>query len=140
MSRICVFYDVTFPFHTRHVIRIDQRLSSCILRFFISRDSYFMWPYLCVWFCHLLNMVHNFDVLIFKVSISVQCSFTKHIFGMQDFDYYTHLSRPCLYSLQRIRERYIIIYTWKIIEKTCIRLFSFNYILYFYQERSFMYN
>ena len=38
---------------------------------------------------------------------SVQHSFTKHIFGMQDFAYKTLLSRLGLYSLQRRRERYL---------------------------------
>ena len=32
---------------------------------------------------------------------SVQHSFTKHIFGMQDFDYKTRLSHLGLYSFQR---------------------------------------
>ena len=36
---------------------------------------------------------------------SVQHSFTKHIFSMQDFAYKTLLSRLGLYSLQRRRER-----------------------------------
>ena len=47
---------------------------------------------------------------------SVQRSFTKHIFGMKDLDYKTRLNRLGLYSLQRRRERYLIIYIWKILE------------------------
>ena len=34
--------DLSFSFHTRHAIRIGQRLSGSILRSFISRDSYLM--------------------------------------------------------------------------------------------------
>ena len=58
-------------------------------------------------------MVHSCGVLILKV----QRSFTKHIFGMQYFDYKSRLSRIGLYSLQRRREIYLIIYIWKILEK-----------------------
>ena len=43
-------------------------------------------------------------------------SFTKHITGMHDMPYHERLKSLGLYSLQRRRERYCIIYIWKIIE------------------------
>ena len=46
----------------------------------------------------------------------IQQSFTKHIIGMNDMPYHELLKRLGLYSLQRRRERYCIIYIWKIIE------------------------
>ena len=46
---------------------------------------------------------------------SVQRSFTKRIDGMQDLDYHTRLQRLKLYSLERRRDRYIIIYVWRVI-------------------------
>ena len=45
-----------------------------------------------------------------------QISFTKHITGMQSLEYSERLVSLKLYSLQRRRERYCIIYVWKIIE------------------------
>ena len=47
----------------------------------------------------------------------VQHSFTKFITGMRDCSYSDRLSLLRLYSLQRRRERYCIIYAWKIIEE-----------------------
>ena len=88
--------DLTFSFPTRHAIRIGQRLSGCILRSFIPRDSYLM-PTLFK--CVVLSCIEygtqlwcpylKRDILALE---SFQLSFTKHIFGMQDFDYKTHQS------------------------------------------------
>ena len=46
----------------------------------------------------------------------IQRSFNKHITGMQSLEYSEWLVYLKLYSLQRRRERYCIIYVWKIIE------------------------
>ena len=46
----------------------------------------------------------------------IQRSFTKHITGMNDMPYHERLKSLGLHSLQRRRERYCIIYIWKIIE------------------------
>ena len=46
----------------------------------------------------------------------IQRSFTKHITGMNDMSYHERLKTFGLYTLQRRRERYCIIYIWKIIE------------------------
>ena len=47
----------------------------------------------------------------------IQHSFTKHIDGMKDLSYPERLRALKLCSLQRRRDRYIIIYMWKIVEK-----------------------
>ena len=47
---------------------------------------------------------------------SVQRAFTKHIQGMHTYSYADRLSMLKLYSLQRRRDRYTIIYVWKILE------------------------
>ena len=47
----------------------------------------------------------------------IQCFFTKHIDGMKDLSYPERLCALKLYSLQRRRDRYIIIHMWKIVEK-----------------------
>ena len=46
----------------------------------------------------------------------IQRSFTKHITGMNDMPYHERLKSLGLYSMQRRREMYCIIYIWKIIE------------------------
>ena len=47
---------------------------------------------------------------------NVQKSFTRQIANMKQFNYWERLRELKLYSLQRRRERYVIIYTWCIIE------------------------
>jgi len=47
---------------------------------------------------------------------AVQWSFLRKIRGTKDDDYWTCLKKMKVYSLQRRRERYRIIYTWKILE------------------------
>ena len=46
----------------------------------------------------------------------IQRSFTRHITWMNDMPYHERLKSLGLYSLQRRRERYCIIYIWKIID------------------------
>ena len=48
-----------------------------------------------------------------------QRSFTRYISGMQGLSYPERLSVLKLYSLQHRRERYIIIYVWKIFDLEC---------------------
>jgi hypothetical protein len=44
-----------------------------------------------------------------------QRTFTSRIRGMEELNYWERLRRLGLYSLQRRRERYVILYTWKIL-------------------------
>ena len=46
----------------------------------------------------------------------IQRSFTKYISGMQNLSYHQRLNALRLYSLQRRRDRYIVISMWKILE------------------------
>ena len=56
---------------------------------------------------------------IYQINLieKVQRSFTKHITGMHDLSYNERLKALKLYSLQRKRERYCIIYVWKVSER-----------------------
>jgi hypothetical protein len=45
----------------------------------------------------------------------VQRTFTARIRGMEELNYWERLRRLGLSSLQRRRERYVILYTWKMI-------------------------
>ena len=49
----------------------------------------------------------------------VQRSFTSRIWGVQHLNYWERLKALKLMSLQRRRERYIIIHTWKILQGLC---------------------
>ena len=53
----------------------------------------------------------------------VQRSFARFISGMEGLSYPERLTVLKLYSLQRRRERYIIIYVWKILEGLVPNLF-----------------
>ena len=53
----------------------------------------------------------------------VQRSFTRFISGMKGLSYPERLTVLKLYFLQRRRERYIIIYVWKILEGMVPNLF-----------------
>ena len=70
----------------------------------LSRLDY----YSQLWSPHLIRHIIQIE--------KVQRSFTKFITGMRDCSYSDRLSLLRLYPLQRRRERYCIIYVWKIIE------------------------
>ena len=46
----------------------------------------------------------------------IQRSFIRKIDDMRHLDYWTQLKKLHLYSLERRRERYIMIYIWRILE------------------------
>ena len=74
---------------------------------------------LAVHVCQLYWMFKKYYTHLIRHIIQiekVQCYFTKCITGMRDCSYSDRLSLLWLYSLQRRRERYCIIYVWKIIE------------------------
>jgi len=63
--------------------------------------------------CPLWNPYHIQDIIQLE---KVQRTFTSKIHGYQHFDYWERLSRLNLLSLQRRRERYILVYMWKILQ------------------------
>ena len=62
---------------------------------------------------------HAADIASIHAIESVQQHFTKRISGFQHLHYYDRLRYLQLQSLQRRRERYIIIYMWKIRHSLC---------------------
>ena len=60
--------------------------------------------------------VHGYKAKDISLLESVQRAFTEHIQGMHTYSYADRLSMLKLYSLQRRRDRYTIIYVWKILE------------------------
>ena len=45
---------------------------------------------------------------------SVQRNFTSHIIGFKDLDYWSRLTQLRLFSQERRRERYILVFLWEI--------------------------
>ena len=58
---------------------------------------------------------------IYQINLieKVERTFTKHITEMHDLSYNERLKALKLYSLQRRRERYCIIYVWKVDKHCC---------------------
>ena len=112
--------NCSFEFHIQNLCKKCSNLSGWILRTFTTRDSITMLtlfkslvlPRLDygsqLWSPHLVKHIDKLE--------KIQRSFTKHITGMQSLEYSERLISLKLYSLQRRRERYCIIYVWKIIE------------------------
>ena len=62
---------------------------------------------------------HPSSILDIKLIEGIQRTFTSKIHGMQHLSYWQRLQATGLMSLQRRRERYIIIQMWKIFHKHC---------------------
>ena len=64
--------------------------------------------YCCeIWNPHLLKDIRRVE--------QIQRSFTSRIWGMKDLDYWCRLQKLQIRSLQRRREKIIIMHTWKIL-------------------------
>ena len=112
--------DCSFEFHIKNVCKKCTNLSGWILRTFSTRDITTMLTLFKslvlsrldygsqLWSPHLVKHIDQLE--------KIQRSFTKHITGMQGLDYSDRLVYLKLHSLQRRRDRYCIIYVWKIIE------------------------
>ena len=124
---INVSSDCSFDFHISNLAKITKHLTGWMLSTFSSRNKLPMLTlfkalvmsrldYGCqLWSPYLIkhiNLVEN-----------VQRSFTRFISGMKGLSYPERLTALKLYSLQHRRERYIIIYVWKISEGLVPNLF-----------------
>ena len=110
----------SFSAHIDNVIEKGKQLSSWIFRSFISRGQHEM---LTLWKSLVLPKIEYCSVLWSPHKISeiqdlehLQWSFIRRINGTAKLNYWQCLKKFKLYSLQRRRERYMIIYIWKIIE------------------------
>ena len=112
--------DGTFTQHITNTTNTATKLTGWILRTFHTRERTCMitlWKalvlprleYCCqLWSPHKTGEITKLEAL--------QRTFTSKIWGYQHMDYWERLHHLHLYSLQRRRERYIIIYVWKILE------------------------
>ena len=112
--------NCTFDFHISNLYKRCSNLAGWILRTFTTRDPQVMLTLYKslvmsrleyasqLWSPYLLKHVYLIE--------KVLRAFTKHIAGMCFLSYSKRLEVLKLYSLQRRRGRYGIIYVWKIIE------------------------
>ena len=112
--------DCTFSEHINKICQSARNMCSWILRTFKDRHSDLM---LTVWktlVSPILDYCSQLWSPFKKGEIQqieeIQKSFTRKIRLGQRSDYWERLSALRLYSLERRRERYRIIYIWKILE------------------------
>ena len=117
-----VIMSVTLHFKEHNQIKIvnAKKLTGWILRTFKTRDEL---PMLTLFKSLVLSRLEYCSVLTSPYKIgeineleSVQRNFTSHINSVNHLHYWDRLKALKLYSLERRRERYQIIYVWKIIE------------------------
>ena len=108
---------------TEHILKVHDttnQLVGWVMRTFRTRNRL---PMLTLWkslilpkldYCsQLWNPYKKGHIQLLE---GVQRRFMRRIKGISDLDYWEQLKKLSVYSLQRRRERYIIIYVWKILE------------------------
>ena len=112
--------SLTFSLQIAAAVRKAKRQMGWVLRVFRTRDTAPMMtlfksiilPHL-EYACQLWSPV---DVGGIRKLESVQRTFTARLAGMSSYDYWQRLDALSLYSVERRRERYTIIYLWKMIQ------------------------
>ena len=112
--------DCMFDQHIHNVVKRSSQLCGWILRTFQTRSSLLM---LTLFKSIVLSRI-DYGSQLWSPSKKgyicelerIQRSFTKYISGMQNLSYHQRLNALRLYSLQRRRDRYIVIYMWKILD------------------------
>ena len=109
-----------FKAHIESVTETVKDLSSWILRSFKSRSKHVMlqlWKSIVIPrldYCSQLWSPHQ--VYLIKSLEDLQKAFIRNIHGFRHMSYWMALKELGLYSLQRRRERYQMIYLWSILE------------------------
>lgn len=113
--------DATFSHHIKQATATARQLAGWILRTFQTRSERCMptlWKALVLprleYNCQLWSPQKLSEISEVEAP---QRTFTSKIQGVQHLNYWERLGELRLYSLQRRRERYIIIYVWKILEQ-----------------------
>ena len=109
---------LSFTEHMYNIVKDGRQHAGWILRTFKTREKYALRTLFkslvlsrleyCspLWSPHLIKDITSLE--------SVQRSFTSKITAVHGLNYWERLKYLKLYSLQRRRERFIIIYMWKI--------------------------
>ena len=113
--------DCTFSEHIKNTCQVVNDLSSWSLRTFNNRSPELMltlWKQLIMpkadYCSQLWNPQHSkSDIQDMEM---LQRAFIRRIEGMANLSYWEQLKKLKLYSLERRRERYLILYVWYILE------------------------
>ena len=112
--------DATFRAHIAGMVAKCRRMAGWILRTFRARDQETM---LTLWRTYVLSHMDYCSQLWSPHSVgliaeleAVQRCFTRKIASMKQLSYWDRLRELRLYSLERRRDRYAVIYVWKILE------------------------
>jgi len=115
--------DLGWSAHVNTLASKARSVASWVLSAFKSRDQLTMLTlYKSIirshleYCCPLWNCQKVADM---KLIENVQRTFTSKIMGVQHLNYWQRLKSLGLMSLQRRRERYVIIHVWKIYNGTC---------------------
>ncbi len=109
-----------FNQHILNIVLKARQKSGWIFRTFHTRARYLM---MILW-KQLVRPILDYCSQLWSPSTpglinhleSVQKSFVRKIAGMSRIDYWEQLQNLNIHSLERRRERYLIIYTWRILE------------------------
>ena len=105
------------------IVQRARSMAGWVFSAFKARDSTTMLTlYKSLVRCHLdycCPLWNPSAILDIKLIEGVQRTFTSKINGVQHLNYWQRLQALGLMSLQRRRERYIIIQMWKILHKLC---------------------
>ena len=112
--------DAKFTEHIDKIVNKCRRQIGWILRTFTTREPE---PMLTLYKALVVPIAEYCCQLWCPVAVGqiasiegIQRTFTSRIAGLQNYNYWERLKKLSLYSLQRRRERYVIIYVWKIIQ------------------------
>ena len=117
---VLISSDGSFREQVSKVVLAANMKCAWVLRTFSTRERK---PMLTLWRALVLPVLDYCCQLWSPVAVGqisalekVQSAFLKKITGLGALDYWQQLSTLNIYSLQRRRERYIIIYIWKVVE------------------------
>ena len=116
---VTVCQDLSWSPHIRSITDKARQKAAWVLSVFHTRSVDVM---LCLYKSMVRSLLEFCSPLWNPTKISdiqeiesVQKSFTSRISGCQDLDYWQRLKKLSLMSLQRRRERYIILHMWKLL-------------------------
>ena len=112
--------DISFTEHIDDVVQSSKIMSGLLLRNFRTREAM---PMMKMFNSHIRSKIEYCSLIwtpwkkedIDKLE-RIQKNFTSKIKGLEELDYHQRLKKLKLYSLERRRERYLIINAWQQIE------------------------
>ena len=113
--------DLLFEEHMKKIINSSKVVMGMLLRNFSTREKE---PMLRMFNTYIKSKMEYCCIIWSPMSQKwiyelekIQKSFTSKINGMEKLDYHERLKKLNLYSLERRRERYMIIYGWQQLEE-----------------------